>query len=164
VSDWSLESFDNNASFFYKIVQASNDSEDCWQFINKTISLYYYTKFHLFLSILILIFHAWICYIGIKNLDTCPKEVNKHVTITASFENNFPFFLNIKPKLPLYLFLSGCAGMLKCFHVLLSHLRKRSDVRVIEWSDDELNRFREKTLYQGKKFADFLLNIFVLVW
>jgi hypothetical protein len=137
-----------------RLAEEINNSETLFDYWTKAMSILYNTTFASFLIILIAIHHIIQVYIGVKNLDNCP----------------------IEPRIPVYLFIGGCIGTLKCLHLISKKHKKNrfNDSNSVGDLQDELTSIDEETLdnlenkrvsiMHGSKYTNVILNIFLIVW
>ena len=78
---------------------------------------------------------------GVKYLHECPKE----------------------PKIPIYLLVGGCFGLLKLVCLLWKTVRSRRYERLDEFYDTEDDN-GDVIMSRSSRFTDILLSLFLLIW
>ncbi|CAF0851632.1 unnamed protein product [Brachionus calyciflorus] len=162
ISDWALDESnyrddETYTSVFNKIGEAVNESETLFDFLQKALSIFYYTKFSIFILLIMAIFHLTMIYTGINHLENCPKQ----------------------PKIPVYIFICGGVGFLKCLQLIWIQIQKHSDFDDYIYTNYRSNSFgndtqnnvsssmidrEEQRLNKGSRVTDAIISTFLFIW
>ncbi len=83
-----------------------------------------------------------------------------------------------EPRIPIYLFVTGCVGVFKSFVIIWKHVQKHSYTSENKLTDidkfshlsidfineTELVDVKDTTLNKGSTFINRLLSIFLIIW
>lgn len=139
-SDYSQES-PGYGSVVFQIREANDEATGVVDFIKRTLDILGST---VAVTVVVGAFMALpisMVSIGVKYLHDCPKE----------------------PKIPIYLLVGGCFGMLKLMSVIWKQVRARRYERMDHMfdSDEETN---DPIMSRSTKFTDSILSLFLFVW
>ncbi|XP_060552392.1 transmembrane protein 272-like isoform X2 [Ruditapes philippinarum] len=136
----SAENQPDYGSFMYEIREADNDSENVIEFCCKTSNIICNSLVVTVCVGLSIAIPVAMISIGVKNLEDCPKE----------------------PRIPVYLLVGGCFGMIK----LLSTLWRNIQIRRYEDMDTEFGDSDSDEAFANKTYRtmDTLLFLFLVGW
>ncbi|XP_033743221.1 transmembrane protein 272-like [Pecten maximus] len=140
MSDASQFDTGSYGTLFSQIQEVSTDSEGPLEFVARVVRVLWSSLVATVILVLLLVFSVTMIGVGSAYRRDCPKE----------------------PKIPIYLLVGGCFGIVKIIMMIWNKNRKKNYERFGLEPEDDMDD--DAVMLRSTKFTGFILNMFLLTW